>query len=466
MDAFLGRFRLADKPGTQGLTCGPEGVSLAGVPLLRKTLRGFAVRSDEEIGALMLAAYGEIGDRRRLVRGLRGTAAALNRGDSELAMIAAVHLRLRDLDSVAASRIAAVDDFLVKYDPDEPRDRRGRWTTGGFGGASKPAAPRRAESRTPRRLRAQPEPGAGPRSQWDGVSHPTGGHFILTGGAEDDDFGNDTPSSPQRPNEPRWEMRPDVEPPPDVNTPNVPPGWDVDNDGRIERRPKLRTGKIWPPVMVKVVVETMKRDRGAPPPKMWIFVPRDGKGPPLVGSTPKEEFELPPGYDRVELIGMPQETFRRGSRSDHADDSVEAAIRFSMTNRYSKIYFNSALSTSTNGEIDAPLRPDVFGVVRPELDLGFRFKPYESYSPGQTREPREMLLQLLHADVGEPEGNFVKFLLALWMTVRKLAAQGGGASALIGKRVHYSFLTRKRNPPRRRERNRPNRDDHSEYSDE
>jgi hypothetical protein len=46
-------------------------------------------------------------------------------------MIAAVFLRLPDLDSDGADGIAKVDALLQKYDPNEPRDRRGRWTTSG-----------------------------------------------------------------------------------------------------------------------------------------------------------------------------------------------------------------------------------------------------------------------------------------------------------------------------------------------
>src|SRR5471032_718022 len=82
---------------------------------------------------MMLAAYGEIVDPEHLSRGLRATAAALNRGDLGVAMIVAVHLRLPELGVEAAARIRAVDNFLAKYDPNEPRDWRGRWTTGGVG---------------------------------------------------------------------------------------------------------------------------------------------------------------------------------------------------------------------------------------------------------------------------------------------------------------------------------------------
>ena len=97
-----------------GLTCGPDGPALAGAPLLRKTETGLEPLPRDELAALTLAAYGEIGDLQRLTRGLAATAAALTRGDLPLAMTAAVHLQLPDLTPEAAARLAAVADYLAK----------------------------------------------------------------------------------------------------------------------------------------------------------------------------------------------------------------------------------------------------------------------------------------------------------------------------------------------------------------
>ena len=71
----------------------------------------------------------------RLTGGLRAVANALNQGDLTRAMIAAVWLGLPPLDWDGAARIAQAQDALEKYDPDEPRDWRGRWTSGGGGQA-------------------------------------------------------------------------------------------------------------------------------------------------------------------------------------------------------------------------------------------------------------------------------------------------------------------------------------------
>jgi hypothetical protein len=52
-------FRLTNEPGGLGLSCTASGVSLAGVPLLRKSRAGFVPRTESEIGFLLEAAFGE-----------------------------------------------------------------------------------------------------------------------------------------------------------------------------------------------------------------------------------------------------------------------------------------------------------------------------------------------------------------------------------------------------------------------
>jgi len=125
-------FRLTNEPGSLGLSCGDAGVSLAGVPLLRMTAAGFEPRPVDEIGALLKAAYGPGGDKIDPSPGLGVVAEALNQGGVGRAMVAALRLQLPELDWNGAARIAHVDQVLRKYnfDPNEPRDPRGRWTTG------------------------------------------------------------------------------------------------------------------------------------------------------------------------------------------------------------------------------------------------------------------------------------------------------------------------------------------------
>ena len=58
MPGELGRiFKLASGPEEYGLQCDRHGLTLAGVPLLRKSARGFAPRSPAEIRRLIGDAY-------------------------------------------------------------------------------------------------------------------------------------------------------------------------------------------------------------------------------------------------------------------------------------------------------------------------------------------------------------------------------------------------------------------------
>jgi len=42
-------FGLLEKPGSFGLDCGPDGLTLAGVPLLKRDEHGFSPRSPQEL---------------------------------------------------------------------------------------------------------------------------------------------------------------------------------------------------------------------------------------------------------------------------------------------------------------------------------------------------------------------------------------------------------------------------------
>jgi hypothetical protein len=124
-----------------GLNCTSEGVSLAGAPLLRKTIAGLAPRPADELAMLMKSAYGHDIDPARSYPGLDVIAQALNRGDMGRAMVASIHLRLPDLNEEGVAHIALADKALNKFDPNESRDERGRWTTGGGSPPSNSATP-------------------------------------------------------------------------------------------------------------------------------------------------------------------------------------------------------------------------------------------------------------------------------------------------------------------------------------
>jgi hypothetical protein len=112
-----------------GLSCEENQLTLAGVPLLRRTGGGLAPRPPFEIKFLMKAAYLDFDEETRVSRGLGVIANALNRNDRAKASMAAAFLRLADLDLESAVRVAHADDALSKYDPDQPRDWHGRWMT-------------------------------------------------------------------------------------------------------------------------------------------------------------------------------------------------------------------------------------------------------------------------------------------------------------------------------------------------
>jgi hypothetical protein len=121
-------FRLTNETGGLGLSCGPFGLSLAGVPLLRKSGADFAARPPEEIEALVKAAYGAATDSVELLPAFDAVARALNREDFAHAVTVAVLTRLPELDWDGAVRLANAEHQLRKYDPNEPRDWRGCWT--------------------------------------------------------------------------------------------------------------------------------------------------------------------------------------------------------------------------------------------------------------------------------------------------------------------------------------------------
>jgi hypothetical protein len=123
-------FKLANDASGLGLACTSDGLTLAGVPLLRNRTGQLEARPWPEVRHLMGQAYSVELEDTSLCRGLQVVAAALNTGDLALAMTASVLLKLPELDWNGAVRIARADDSLRKYNfnPDQPRDWRGWWT--------------------------------------------------------------------------------------------------------------------------------------------------------------------------------------------------------------------------------------------------------------------------------------------------------------------------------------------------
>ena len=114
-----------------GLDFTLNGLTLAGVPLLRRSVHGFVARDELEIVWLLERAYGAAVDTNRTVKGLQTVARALNEDQPTRAMIQALLLHLPELDWAGAARLARADDTLAKFDPDQPRDEKGRWAVNG-----------------------------------------------------------------------------------------------------------------------------------------------------------------------------------------------------------------------------------------------------------------------------------------------------------------------------------------------
>jgi hypothetical protein len=115
---------------SRGLYCGHEGLYLGPSPLIERDFKGgYRLRPEQEIAALLAAAYDPAPDSASLLAGMRAVAAHLEVGDLSRAMISAVLLGLTELSAAALARLACAEELLkYNFNPAEPRDEGGRWT--------------------------------------------------------------------------------------------------------------------------------------------------------------------------------------------------------------------------------------------------------------------------------------------------------------------------------------------------
>lgn len=121
-------FKLDQNPGGRGLRCDDDGLFLGRVPLLQRDGRGhFEARPVTELQKILHRAYGADTNWQSCARSAELVAKALNKGEMARAMMTAVLMRLPEPDDL--------NDALTKagFNPDEPRDEKGRWTTDGNG---------------------------------------------------------------------------------------------------------------------------------------------------------------------------------------------------------------------------------------------------------------------------------------------------------------------------------------------
>jgi hypothetical protein len=125
-------FKLDQNPNGRGLRCDADGLFLGRDALLQRDREGnFEARPADEIQKILGRAYGDDANWESRVRSVKLVAVALNKGDIARAMMTAVLMRLPEPGSPVS--MAEIDGVLAKagFDPDEPRDERGRWTTDG-----------------------------------------------------------------------------------------------------------------------------------------------------------------------------------------------------------------------------------------------------------------------------------------------------------------------------------------------
>lgn len=160
-------FKLAARRAAEtGLNCGKNGLYLGTAVLIEPEAGGgYRVRPAAEIEMLVAAAYDTPPANRRLLDGVQRVAGHLRDGNIPLAMIAAVHLGLPDIEGDRIERLAHTDALLrANYKPDEPRDAQGRWTDGdgaGAGSSGRGDAPTSAGGTGPSASRA-----------WENYSNP------------------------------------------------------------------------------------------------------------------------------------------------------------------------------------------------------------------------------------------------------------------------------------------------------
>jgi hypothetical protein len=127
-------FKLDQNPEGRGLRCDSDGLFLGRDALLERDESGdFVARLVAELQEILCRAYGDDANWESCSRSIELVAGALNKGDLARAMMTAVLMRLPHPGDPAVD--TNVDRELAKagFNPDEPRDERGRWTTDGDG---------------------------------------------------------------------------------------------------------------------------------------------------------------------------------------------------------------------------------------------------------------------------------------------------------------------------------------------
>lgn len=127
-----------------GVTLGPD------FPLIRKTSRGYETVTLEELSCLREVVSLGTGDTQRLVRHLESIAKALNAEDFARARILGLYFPINRLTRDQSERVRKAAALMKRnFDPGEPRDERGRWTSGTATSSASAGVQTRAGARLP-----------------------------------------------------------------------------------------------------------------------------------------------------------------------------------------------------------------------------------------------------------------------------------------------------------------------------
>ena len=132
-DPFATMRRLHERgPQSRGLAVDAEGVTLGpDCILVRRTPAGYRSANPNEIARLTRSVLGDDGRLQRLPFVLAGITRALNAGDLVKAQLLGLEIPLPDLDDEQVARLRLAGELMKDFDPNQPRDERGRWTSDG-----------------------------------------------------------------------------------------------------------------------------------------------------------------------------------------------------------------------------------------------------------------------------------------------------------------------------------------------
>ena len=125
-------------PHCRGLVVDTDGVMLGpDCVLVRRTARGFEAADSERLTGLTKSVFADDARLGRLPQVLASVARALDAGDLVKAQLLGLAIPIGKLDEAQLRRLRRAGDLAkdeASFDPDQPRDERGRWTTEGGSG--------------------------------------------------------------------------------------------------------------------------------------------------------------------------------------------------------------------------------------------------------------------------------------------------------------------------------------------